>query len=122
MIALGRQSENLSDLAPATDAAARVHARRSIAALPPEQGLVRGRTSGSESHFLRRWGAPVVAERRPPTHMMPVEAHVGGIPIEETLLGLLPLGWALIAGVRLGAQRLRRSPPSKVPRIRKEPP
>ncbi|MEA2361655.1 MAG: hypothetical protein QOD71_800 [Thermoleophilaceae bacterium] len=54
--------------------------------------------------------------------MVVVDAHVGGVPIEETVLGLLPFGWALIAGVHVAMRRLRQAMPSKAGRTRKEQP
>ena len=31
------------------------------------------------------------------------QAHVGGVPVEETVLALAPVAWALLAGGRLAA-------------------
>jgi hypothetical protein len=40
--------------------------------------------------------------------MILVEAHVAGVPVEETLLQLLPAGGAMLAALHLGLRRARR--------------
>ncbi|MEA2279023.1 MAG: hypothetical protein QOC78_3983 [Solirubrobacteraceae bacterium] len=40
--------------------------------------------------------------------MILIEAHVAGVPVEETLLQLLPAGGVMLAGVHLAIRRTRR--------------
>ena len=40
--------------------------------------------------------------------MIPL-AHIAGMPVEETILGLAPAGAALLAALRLAFVRLRRA-------------
>jgi hypothetical protein len=40
--------------------------------------------------------------------MILVEAHVAGVPVEETLLQLLPAGGVMLVGLHLAIQRTRR--------------
>jgi hypothetical protein len=37
-----------------------------------------------------------------------VYAQIAGLPVEESVLALLPAAWIIIAGIRLWFQRLRR--------------
>jgi hypothetical protein len=36
------------------------------------------------------------------------QAHVGGVPVEETVLALAPVAWALLIGGRVAAGRARQ--------------
>jgi hypothetical protein len=53
---------------------------------------------------------------------MVVDAHFGGMPVEEALLGLIPLASVLILMTQLAARRLRQAVLSTVRRTRKERP
>jgi hypothetical protein len=45
-------------------------------------------------------------------------AHVFGVPVEETLLAVAPVGIAVVAAVRLTGRRVRRSMPRRPARRR----
>ena len=40
---------------------------------------------------------------------MTVFAHIAGLPLEETLLGFAPAGFAFVAALNMGRERTRQS-------------